>query len=352
MSSPQTIHEEPSVETEFYFQWHITERCNCRCRHCYHTSYDSANELSDQQLLEVANTLEAAIQAWDRRGAVSLTGGEPWLRRNSVLALLDRFANGGVVDRVDLLSNGLLLNDSACEELASKSLLRRVQISLEGSNSESHDSIRGKGTFGKTLEAISRMKRHGLTVAVMMTASQRNVNDIVPLLELLKDYDVDTFSMERFMPQGQGMEQQAWLLSSEQLKRAFHTVHEWASKNDKPKVLMYRPLYCLVDDQSPYVGAMCSVGINALSILHDGTIYPCRRLPIPLGNILTDSLHDIWYASPFLWKIRGPSNLKGHCSSCKYVPMCRGCRAMAFSVHGDWLGEDPQCWLMTDNTRA
>ncbi len=66
-------------------------------------------------------------------------------------------------------------------------------------------------------------------------------------------------------------------------------------------------------------------------------------LPIALGNVLTDSLHDIWYASPELWKIRAPSNLKGRCSDCKLVPICRGCRAMALAVHGDWMGENPQC---------
>ena len=48
---------------------------------------------------------------------------------------------------------------------------------------------------------------------------------------------------------------------------------------------MYRPLFCLIAPDDVHVGAMCSVGINALTVLHDGTIYPCRRLPIPLGNI-------------------------------------------------------------------
>lgn len=351
-SESKIIYEEPSVDTEFYFQWHITEQCNCRCHHCYHTSYDSANELSDQLLLKVVDVIEAAIKEWDRRGAVSLTGGEPWLRRHSVLALLDRFASGGLVDRVDLLTNGLLLSDSDCEELTRKSLLRRVQVSLDGATAESHDGIRGKGSFHKTLAAISRMKHHGLTVSIMMTISQHNVNDIIPLLDLLHEYNVDLFSVERFIPEGQAADQKSWILTPEQLKKAFHSVYKWAQGHDRPKVLMYRPLFCLVNDQSPHVGAMCSVGINALCIIHDGTIYPCRRLPIPLGNILTDSLYDIWYASPILWKIREPSNLKGRCSNCKFIPICRGCRAMALSFCGDWLGGDPQCWIESPNILA
>lgn len=337
--------EELTVDTEFYFQWHITERCNLRCRHCYHTSYASEGELTDGQLMEVAERLEAALKAWGRRGAISLTGGEPWLRRQAVLALVDRFAEGGVVDRVDLLTNGELLSDEDCEELARRPLVRRIQVSMEGASAASHDAIRGEGSFRRTLEAIVRMKSHGLTVAVMMTVSRHNVTEISALVDLLREHDVDVFSVDRFIPEGQGEEHRSWLLSPEELRSAFEGVHQLASQYDRPRILMYRTLFCLVDDQSPYVGAMCSVGVNALSIVHDGTIYPCRRLPIALGNVLTDSLHDIWFGSPELWKVRDPSNLKGRCSNCKHVPICRGCRAMALAVHGDWLGEDPQCWL-------
>ncbi len=43
---------------------------------------------------------------------------------------------------------------------------------------------------------------------------------------------------------------------------------------------------------------MCSAGGNALTILHDGTIYPCRRLPLPLGNVMNDNLFEVFYESP------------------------------------------------------
>ncbi len=351
-SERQIDAKEPSIDTEFYFQWHITERCNRRCHHCYHVSYESHGELDDQQLFEVADRLEAALDAWDRRGSIGLTGGEPWLRSHAVLALLDRFAEGGRVDRVDLMTNGELLDHAACDELAGRPLLRRVQVSMEGATAACHDAIRGEGSFEETLNAIARMKEHGLTVGVMMTLSRVNQGEIIELLELLRERDVDVFTIDRFIPEGQGEEHQGWLLSRDELKSAFEAVHRWGITHDRPRVLMYRPLFCLIDDTSPYVGAMCSVGANALCFLHDGTIYPCRRLPIALGNVLTDSLHDIWYASPELWKVRVPSNMSGRCSTCKYVPACRGCRAMALATHGDWLGEDPQCWLKTEDTLA
>jgi radical SAM protein with 4Fe4S-binding SPASM domain len=322
-----------TVDTEFYFQWHITERCNKRCSHCYHSGYDSCSELSDERLFNIADKLENALTTWNRLGSLSITGGEPWLRKESVLKLIDRFEQGGIFKRIDLLTNGSLLSEQDCETLAQKKLLRRVQVSLEGATSNVNDAIRGENAFEETLEAIDRLKKHGLTVAVMMTISRQNMSEVLDLLHLLEERKVDTFSFERFIPEGQSEGHKDWVLPPEELKALYERIYNWALQHKTPRVLMYRPLCCLIDPTSEHVGAMCSVGINALTIMHDGTIYPCRRLPVSLGNILQDSLYDIWYKSPFLWKARIPTkNLKGKCASCDFIPICRGCRAKQINI--------------------
>jgi radical SAM protein with 4Fe4S-binding SPASM domain len=87
----------------------------------------------------------------------------------------------------------------------------------------------------------------------------------------------------------------------------------------------------------------CSIGFNGLALDCDGTVYPCRRLPIPLGNIRTESLSDIWRHSPILQQLRGRDSLKGRCRTCNRRWLCGGCRAMAYALTGDYLEEDPQC---------
>ena len=339
-----TEHAELPVDQEFYFQWHLTERCNRRCRHCYHDDFASKGELDDATLHEVARRLLQALEAWDRIGSVSLTGGEPWLRSGMVLELLDRFDDSDRVAHVDLLSNGTLLDVAACKALAEKPVLRRVQVSMEGGTAKTHDSIRGEGSFGETERAVRRMKDAGLTVAVMMTVSRLNFTEVLDAVSRAGEWGVDVFSIDRFIPEGQARDLKEWVLEPTELRDLYVRLHERAIREPNPRVLMYRPLFCLVDSESEHVGAMCSVGTNALTIMHEGTVYPCRRLPIPLGNILTDSLHEIWYSSPILWQARDPANLKGKCGDCEFVPVCRGCRAMALAMRGDWLEEDPQCW--------
>jgi AdoMet-dependent heme synthase len=150
--------------------------------------------------------------------------------------------------------------------------------------------------------------------------------------------------MERLIPEGRGESFRDQLLSSEELKKLYESIYEIALQKRGTRILMYRPVFNLVAPDDSSVGALCSIGNNALTVMPDGAVYPCRRLPIPIGNILTDGLFAIWYDSEVLWKVRNPENIKGKCHDCELLANCRGCRAMAYFCSGDYMAEDPQCW--------
>ncbi|MCJ7509145.1 MAG: radical SAM protein, partial [candidate division Zixibacteria bacterium] len=280
---------ELSVTDEFYFQWHITERCNKHCRHCYQNGHPTEDlPLADLEL--VLGRMEEALVKWDRQGSISFTGGEPFVRRLELFALMDRVDQMHSFAYYDILTNGSLISDDVAVALGNQRKLRRVQVSLEGSKPAINDTIRGDGSYQETLGAIRKMKKHGLTVSVMTTISRFNYQDIPALIEVLNGESVDTFAMERLIPEGRGESLRDQLLSSEELKELYESVYEIALKKKSTRVLLYRPLFTLVAPDDSSVGALCSVGNNALTIMPDGTVYPCRRLPIPIGNILTDGL--------------------------------------------------------------
>ena len=72
-----------SYEQEFYFQWHITDICNMRCRHCYHENYEFKG-LNCGEILKIASHLCDAVKEWGKIGSFSITGGEPFERKESV----------------------------------------------------------------------------------------------------------------------------------------------------------------------------------------------------------------------------------------------------------------------------
>ena len=328
---------------EFYFQWHITERCNRRCRHCYQDGHPT-RELPLDDLLTILDRMDQALHKWDRQGSLSLTGGEPFVRKAELFSLMDRADHLDSFAYYDILTNGSLVSDDVLEELKSHGKLRRVQVSLEGSSPARNDAIRGEGSFDETLRAIQAMKRHGIIVSVMTTISRLNSSDIPALLKLLQGEGVDTFALERLVPEGSGQGLQDQILSPDEIQRLYEDIYQMAIQSDGTRVLLYRPLFAQIAPEDPTVGALCSAGNNALTVMPDGTAYPCRRLPIPIGNVLSDGLFSIWYNSDVLWKIRNPENLGGKCRGCDLLANCRGCRAMAYACSGNYMAEDPQCW--------
>lgn len=94
----------------------------------------------------------------------------------------------------------------------------------------------------------------------------------------------------------------------------------------------------------------CAAGVSGLTILADGTVVPCRRLEIPIGNVRRDSLRELWVTSKVLARLRDKRKYGGRCGSCERWADCRGCRAIAWAFSrangdDDFLAEDPQCFI-------
>ncbi len=333
---------ELNYETEFYFQWHITDLCNLRCKHCYHDNYkEKGLELS--QLIEIGTHLCDAIREWGKIGSFSITGGEPFTRKDDVFQLLDLFENREEVGHVDILTNGTLIDEKIIDNLLQYKKLRRIQLSLEGLK-ETNDQIRGEGSFDSIVDKIRLLNESGLTTCVMMTIGNHNKSEVFPLAKMMGELGVEAFVLDRFIPEGQSSDLKKWVLTADDIKDIYEKCYVFFQKTLKPRMLLYRTLFCLINPDDKHIGAMCSIGNNASTIMPNGDVLPCRRLPLKLGNLLKTSIYDIWYTNPTLWEFRDPSNLKGKCNGCEYIPVCRGCRAIAYAMTGDYFKTDPQCW--------
>ena len=61
----------------FGFQWHLSDRCNQRCAHCYQTDFDARGQLDLAAWRKMADRIFGALP--DCPISVNLTGGEPLL---------------------------------------------------------------------------------------------------------------------------------------------------------------------------------------------------------------------------------------------------------------------------------
>ena len=348
-------------DNEFYFQWHITDRCNLRCSHCYQNDYSSPSELSIEGLKSIADKITDALTMWKKDGRIAITGGEPFIRKD-MFNLLNYLEQKPEIKKIGILTNGTLIRNNV-QSLKSLTKLHYIQLSLEGGK-EKNDEIRGRGVFDQVIESTNLLKNADVPVRWMVTLHKGNVDEVPHIIDLALESNVDFLTFERLIPTGSGKTMGNNVLSPQELLEVFECIvkrsNEEYSKGSTLTILKLRALWVLIDPKSAEknaqtpiqkeVGASCSIGIDSICILPDATVLPCRRLPIPIGNLTEDSLFKIWYTSPLLWEIRNKDNLKGKCKDCEYIPRCGGCRAMAYSVTGDYLAEDPQCWKQSKMT--
>ncbi|MCL5408458.1 MAG: SPASM domain-containing protein [Candidatus Omnitrophica bacterium] len=108
-------------------------------------------------------------------------------------------------------------------------------------------------------------------------------------------------------------------------------------------ILPYRGFMLKKDKNWKIFGSECIVGKNGCALMGDGTVYPCRRFNLPIGNLIEQKFIDIW-AHSFVSSLRKRKNLKGKCKTCK-VEKCYGCRALTHCLTRDFYQQDPLCFL-------
>lgn len=331
---------------EFYFQWHFTNHCNLRCSHCYQEGYHY-QDLTLNELQKIADQIINALKKWNMLGRISLTGGEPFLSPH-LPQLIEIMEESPEIKQFDILSNGTCITQGHIDMLKQCRKLHQIQISIDGPSEEIHDSVRGSGTFSTVRKTIDALLQNQIEVSFMFTLMRKNMNYALQVIDFAEECGVSAITVERVTPCGHS--NLSDVLTSMEIKEIYESITKRANTiSSALNVRRLRPLWIntahLNTCDYNKIGGFCPVGFTALAILWDGTVLPCRRLEIPIGNILTDGLFKIWYDSEILWKIRDKNNLKGKCHNCSKVDRCGGCRAIAYELTGDFMGEDVQCWI-------
>ena len=339
------------LEKEFFVQWHLTERCNLACRHCYQKA-GRPGEMDFFGVREVAGEVSNMVKSWAETYAISfspsftVTGGEPFLRPDifDILRVLKRQRF-----EVYLLTNGTLVDADRARRLYG--LVDGVQISIEGPQAV-HDAVRGKGAFLKACRGAEELVRRHVPVSLNTTLSRLNVAYVGDIFALGLVLGVRKVGFSRLVPYGRGEALMSEMLTRGQVRDAYAQVRRF---NAGPvETSTGDPLGSSMkggfDDAGDIAFAGCAAGVSGLTLLSDGTIMPCRRLPVPLGNVRTDSLREVWTASPLLNQLRERKEYTGRCGRCRRWAECRGCRAIAYACSastgtGDYLADDPQCFL-------
>ncbi len=104
-------------KTHFVFQWHITDECGQRCRHCYIYGADAAKRPDTMPWEQLVNVLEMCMRFCGQmyyKPHICLTGGDPLMHPD-----FWRLAGLLHMERIpfSILGNPGHLTDAVCRKL-------------------------------------------------------------------------------------------------------------------------------------------------------------------------------------------------------------------------------------------
>jgi len=357
--------------------WNFTNRCNLNCLHCHQDSSPtpSDSELTTSQAFKVIDNMSDAGVA-----ILTFSGGEPLLRKDLYDAI-ERADDSGMLCTV--ASNGTLITREVAKRLA-KAGIKRVEIGLDGATAETHDFLRNKpGSFDATIEGIRNCVAVGFDeLSVTMTLHSKNIDELEETMSLAEKLGATRFYLNRLIPAGRGVE--AYYLDASPrekinglevlYKKFYKSVTEGFGMQCYARGMTYYARLCyersngrvftvsealsgyekmfqekfglevsrIVRERATGFSG-CSVGLTYAGLTASGDLLPCVPAPIKLGNLLEQSLEEIWTNNELLNYVRNRKALKGSCKICEYSALCGGCRYTAYVTHGDWLGPDASC---------
>ena len=337
------------------YQWHITDNCDQRCRHCYLFAEDARLKCTSTPWDQLMHTLEEIETDAARRSAVpmlAVSGGDPILHPDFwrfARVLHDR----GI--RWLIMGNPFHLSDEVCTRLYQLGCFG-YQLSLDGLQ-PFHDSMRKPGSYQATLDALEYIHNAGMQTQLMATASRQNLEDILACMDIAVERGVDSFTFARYCATSPEKAKESYPTPEEYrdfLYRFDRKAKEYKAKECKTAFKYKEHLFTLLryelgefeppasakeDPERIFDG--CHLG-QTCAILPNGDLMACRRMESVIGNVKTDHLSDA-LAGDRCGQYREIRNIR-KCKDCELLQWCRGCRAVGFNATGDLQAEDPCCW--------
>ena len=336
----------------FSFQWHITDECDQRCKHCYIFSADNNKPLVSMTWEQMQDTLYNCLdfcEMYDRLPYFYITGGDPILHPD-FWRLLKLIRENDIP--FTIMGNPFHLDDEVCRKLKSYGC-EKYQLSIDGLR-ETHDWFRKPGSFDCTIEKIGCINRAGIRSVVMTTVSADNMAEVPRIIDAVVKVEVNVFAFSRYVPSGgelnANMSPQDYRDLLEVCDKKFkeHKAEGCKTYFNKKDHLWTLYEYETGEFKIPetakegMIYGGCNCGNCHITILPTGDIYACRRVAeSKVGNVFEDRLADVWVCE--MEQYRDYDKFE-KCGKCELKQWCRGCPAVANGTNGSFYTADPQCW--------
>jgi radical SAM protein len=332
--------------------WEVTQACDLACVHCRASAQSerSAGELSTEQgyrLLDEIRSFGNPLMVF--------TGGDP-LKRPDLYELIRYSVKIGLRTNVTPSATPLLTAEAI--EGFQAAGIARMAISLDGPDAATHDEFRGiPGTFDRAMFALRHARDIGLDTQLQTTVTRRNMGRLAEVAEIAKEVRTKMWSLFFLIVTGRAAEGDDLLAPEyEQVFEFLYELSKTAPFGVKTTEAMHYRRYVaqrikaehgVTENPNAQGVAWRTAGVSDgkgfVFVSHTGEIFPSGFFPVSGGNVLADSLTDIYRNSDMFVTLRDTSQRRGKCGICEYRNICGGSRSRAYALSGDFLAEDPRC---------
>jgi hypothetical protein len=238
-----------------------------------------------------------------------VTGGEPLLRKDLTLGIVETLADAGV--GVALNTNGWFVDDEAARRLGSVAGVT-AHVSLDGARAGLHDSSRGvPGSWRRAVEGIDRLLGAGVGVCVVHVVTPANVDGVPHFLEQMWTLGVPWVRVTPVVVTGAAARGGDWRVSRSALRKAAEEFEERRGTGMRISV-------------QPGTGGTLSLQGRAAPgsflVRPNGDVRPDSLRPFTFGNVLDEGVVACWAAIREGWdderindwakEMRGPDDLR------------------------------------------
>jgi AdoMet-dependent heme synthase len=332
--------------------WEVTQACDLACVHCRASAQGERNpsELTTEQGYRLLDEIRSFGEP-----LMVFTGGDP-LKRPDLYDLIRHSVKIGLRTNVTPSATPLLTNQAI--DQFKEAGVTRMAISVDGHDAASHDDFRGvPGTFDRAMVALRHARDIGLDTQFQTTVTRRNMEHLPEIGEIVKDMRSKMWSLFFLIVTGRALENDD--LRADEYEGVFNFMYELSKTAPfgvkTTEAMHYRRYVAqrikaehgVTENENAKGVAWRTAGVSDgkgfVFVSHQGEIFPSGFLPVTGGNVLQDSLTDVYRNSELFKTLRDTTLREGKCGICEYQKICGGSRARAFALTGDFLAEDPRC---------
>jgi len=314
----------------------ITKKCNLQCPHCYvDANNQKVLELTFDEHKLISQSLKPLLSKNKHvKHKINLTGGEPFIH-NEILEIIKIYRDANF--SVNISSNGLLIDKKEIDFLYSNNV--SIMISLDGSSKDTHEKIRGKDTFSKTISIIEKLAKSNVKVGINTLIHEKNIHELDKLITLAYNLGCHGFNPINLVQLGRACDSKLKRASEKQI---FKITAKHLEKYPEHLNLFRNSSLFSSLGSAVLAGISCrNCGIGdrpCIYISEIGNIFPCantQKEEFKLGNLREESIEECLSNHKILNKFRelDVDTLNEKCSVCHVRKFCGGdCRGETYNV--------------------